>query len=110
MQKFGLQTRSRSAHSALEVEVVKEQATALGRAGRKLSLSLEHYQLSHGTNSHKDISITLENSYLLEISNNVWELMLQREFLGFTENNFQWVLSNYHIPQPALDRLGIPRK
>lgn len=110
MQKFGLQTSKRSAHSVLEVEIVKEQASALGRAGRKLRLSLERYQQSQGKDSHKDISSTLEDPNLLEISNNVWELMLQREFLGFTENNLQWVLSNYVIPQLALDRLGLHNK
>jgi len=107
MQKFGLQRNSSSQYRAIELEVVKEQASALGRAGRKLRLSLMCYQKNQGSDSNLDVSNTLEISSILEITNNVWELMLQRELLGFTESNLQWVLSNYVIPQPALDRLGL---
>lgn len=113
MQKFGLQRKSSSQYRAIELEVVKEQASALGRAGRKLRLSLECYQKNQGPDSTLDASNILEASNtseitnILEITNNVWELMLQRELLGFTESNLQWVLSNYVIPQPALDRLGL---
>ena len=107
MQKFGLQRNSSSKYRAIELEVVKEQASALGRAGRELRLSLERYQKNQGSDSNANISNTLENLDVIEISNNVWELILQRELLGFTESNLQWVLSNYLIPQPALDRLGL---
>jgi hypothetical protein len=113
MQKFGLQRNSSSQYRAIELEVVKEQASALGRAGRKLRLSLERHQENQGPDSSIDVSNTLETSNtldvtsILEITNNVWELMLQRELLGFTESNLQWVLSNYVIPQSALDRLGL---
>ncbi|MGK0375166.1 MAG: hypothetical protein ACJA2E_001642 [Arenicella sp.] len=119
MQKFGLQRNSSSQYRAIELEVVKEQASALGRAGRKLRLSLERYQSNQGTDSTLDISENLEISNtinlpnnlemsdIVEISNNVWELMLQREFLGFTESNLSWVLANYVVPQQALDRLGL---
>ncbi len=47
MQKFGLQRNSSSRYSAIELEIVKEQATVLGRAGKKLRLSLENYQQKH---------------------------------------------------------------
>lgn len=108
MQKFGLKTHSSSRHSAIELQIVKEQASALGRAGKKLRLSLERYQLmvcdSQGLNEN-DCS-DQEHGSILEISNNVWELMLQREFLGFTENNIQWIVENYNIPAPALVRMG----
>jgi hypothetical protein len=113
MQKFGLQRNSSSQYRAVELEVVKEQASTLGRAGRKLRLSLERYQKNQGLDSNLDVSgtsditNTLEITNVLEITNNVWELVLQREVLGFTESNLQWVLSNYAIPQSALDRLGL---
>ncbi|RBP47156.1 hypothetical protein DFR28_10928 [Arenicella xantha] len=44
MQKFGLQRNSTRLHSAIELEIVKEQASVLGRAGKKLRLSLEKYE------------------------------------------------------------------
>lgn len=108
MQKFGLKTHSSSRHSAIELQIVKEQASALGRAGRKLRLSLERYQLMVCENqgSNENDGSHQERDSILEISNNVWELMLQREFLGFTENNFHWINQNYNVPEPVLVRLG----
>ena len=108
MQKFGLKTHSSSRHSAIELQIVKEQASALGRAGRKLRLSLERYQLMFCDNqgSNENDCSHQERDSILEISDNVWELMLQREFLGFTENNFKWINQNYNVPEPVLVRLG----
>lgn len=102
MQKFGLQRISASQHSAIELEVVKEQASALGRSGKKLRLSLEKYQAF----LEYDHSPEEQHKLIEEISNNVWELILQREFLGFTDNNLQWVRQNYLIPDEAINTLG----
>ena len=85
--------------------MVKEQASALGRAGKKLRLSLEKYQhhLEH------DLSLEQENDFFNEIADNVWELVLQREFIGFVHGNLIWVKENYVIPSEALNRLGRQR-
>jgi len=113
MQKFGLQRNSSANLNAIELELVKEQATALGRAGRKLRLSLEHYQSIYEqidkatqTTKHKQPT-KQERDSIVEIANNVWELILQREFVGFTENNLHWVRDKYYIPEAALKRLGL---
>ena len=102
MQKFGLQRNSSTHHGAIELEIVREQASALGRAGRKLRISLEHYEKQRNLHMSK----AQEHALVKEISNNVWELMLQREFLGFIENNVKWVTDNYHIPAAAINKLG----
>lgn len=102
MQKFGLQRNSASRHSAIELEIVREQASALGRAGKKLRISLEHFEQLQ----HLKISSAEEQASIKEISANVWELMLQREFLGFIENNLKWVKENYVIPDAAIESLG----
>ena len=102
MQKFGLQTNRSSQHSAIELEIAREQASALGRAGRKLRISLEYYE----SQRHKGLSGNEENSLIKEISENVWALMLQREFLGFIEDNMKWVRENYVIPDAAIKNLG----
>ncbi|MFT5612213.1 MAG: hypothetical protein ACI9WC_002918 [Arenicella sp.] len=102
MQKFGLQRNSSSRHSALELEIAREQASALGRTGRKLRLSLEAYQSS----LDHDLSSQHKNKQLTEIANNVWALLLQREFIGFVEGNLVWVRSNYIIPEQAISMLG----
>ena len=102
MQKFGLQRNSSSKHTALELEIAREQASALGRTGRKLRLSLEAYQGS----LDQDLSAEQKNKLLTEIANNVWALLLQREFIGFVEGNLSWVRSNYVIPEQAIKMLG----
>ena len=99
MQKFGLQRNASSRYSAIELEIVKEQATVLGRAGKKLRLSLENYQ-------HKHNDIKANEALIEEISNNVWELIIQREFIGFVDGNLGWIRSNYVIPEEAIRMLG----
>jgi len=78
MQKFGLQTNRSSQHSAIELEIAREQASALGRAGRKLRVSLEQYECRR----HIGLSKNEENILIKEISENVWALMLQRFEMG----------------------------
>lgn len=102
MQKFGLQRNGSSRHTALELEIAREQASALGRTGRKLRLSLEAYQGS----LDDDLSAQQEKKLLTEIANNVWALLLQREFVGFVEGNLSWLRSNYVIPEQAIKMLG----
>jgi len=102
MQKFGLQRSAKQFYNAVELEIIKEQASALGRAGKKLRISLEEYQkLVEQAHHASDLEVSLN-----EISNNVWELMLQREIVGFSEANLEWLRDNYHIPDAAISRLG----
>lgn len=101
MQKFGLQRNSSSLPNAIELELAKEKATSLGRAGMKLELSLERYnELMKEQPSNSE-----EHRQIQEISANVWELLVQREFIGFIEGNLQWVKENYAIPAKAIDLL-----
>jgi hypothetical protein len=105
VQKFGLQRNSSGLPNAIELELVKEQATSLGRAGRKLRLSLEAYNEL----LNEQPSDSGELKLIHEISANVWELMVQREFIGFIEGNLQWVKQNYLIPEKAIKLLGYAR-
>jgi len=102
VQKFGLQTNRSTRYGAIELEIAKEQASALGRAGRKLRLSLEKYE----TERHKNLNDEQEGELINEISTNVWALLLQREFIGFTDGNIDWVRGNYRIPEAAINSLG----
>lgn len=72
MQKFGLDSLKTEKLSAIELEIVKEKATSLGRAGRKLRLSIEKY--------NKNVSADNQENFIDEIAESVWELMLQREY------------------------------
>lgn len=102
MQKFGLQRNRAGLPNAIELELAKEQATSLGRAGRKLQVSLENYN-----KVVKEQPGSLEDQAMIkEISANVWELMIQREFVGFIDGNLEWVKDNYVIPEKAIMLLG----
>jgi hypothetical protein len=102
MQKFGLNVQRNQQLTLLETELVKEQASALGRAGRSLRVSLERYnQLLE-----KSANQSALNTQLEKISQRVWALVLQREFLGFTENNIEWIREHYLIPDQAIAALG----
>lgn len=102
MQKFGLQRTGSSKLNSVELEIFKEKATALGRAGKKLRISLEEYErlITKQANSEK------LNQAIAEISDSVWQLILQREFLGFTEKNIDWIREHYVIPDEAISRIG----
>ena len=106
MQNFGLRRHRASSNTSLELAIVKEQASALGRAGRKLRLSLERYQAFVDTQTTK----ASRKKLIEDISENVWALILQREFLGFIEGNLEWVVANYHIPKQALHRMGVTER
>ena len=102
MQKFGLYPNRSSHNTAIELEIAREQASALGRAGRKLRLSLESYQ----DRCNENLTEQEDRLLIKEISANVWALLLQREFLGFTEGNIDWVRAHYSIPKAAIEHLG----
>ncbi len=102
MQKFGLQTHRTHKNTAIEVEVAREQASALGRAGKTLRLSLEAYEKVKNANISQDD----RRGHITRIYEHAWALILQREVLGFTENNIQWVKDNYVIPIESLRLLG----
>ena len=101
MQKFGLRRVSND-FAALKLAIAKEQASSLGRTGRKLRLSLERYEIGR----HANLTVEEKHTLLEGISNNVWELILQREFLGFIEGNLNWVKQSYVIPSEVINMLG----
>ena len=102
MQKFGLKSSQSRQHSELEIAIIREQASALGHAGKKLRLALEAYQeMLEGSCNQYQVDLLLD-----KISIAAWALVLQREFLGFIEGNMEWIQKHYHIPQGALNRLG----
>ena len=102
MQKFGLRAHRTVFHGLAELEIIKEQASALGRAGRKLRLSLEDFEKTR----NQQLSCAEEQILINAISDNVWQLVLQREFLGFVEGNLEWIQQHYVIPPAAISALG----
>ena len=102
MQKFGLDSISNKRYSALEFEIVKEQASALGIAGRKLQQSIARYHslIADG------ISPNDQERHIVEMSTNIRNLLLQREFVGFIHENVSWIKKNYTVPAEVWKKLG----
>jgi len=107
LQKFGLDSLQTGKHSALEREIAKEKATALGIAGEKLRNSIEIYRkaISEAAARPEDRA-----RLLASVSANVSALIIQRELVGLIHENLQWVIQNYEIPDEVLAKLGISRE
>jgi hypothetical protein len=103
MQKFGLDTQRTQKLSVLEVEILREQATALGRAGKRLRVSIERFSVTQSTTA------TDERKLIDEVAANVWELSLQREFVGMVQGNLEWIAEHYAIPREVLKKLGLTK-
>ncbi len=101
MQKFGLDSLQSQNH-ALELEIFKEQATALGAAGKKLRLSIQKFESakSEGFPKHNE-AVLLKN-----MADSFYGLMIQREFVGFIEGNIEWIRKHYSIPDEVISLLG----
>jgi len=86
MQKFGLQRSAYSELNAIDLEIAKEKATALGRAGKNLRQALE---LHSRTQSAESLSI---------VRDALWQLVIQREVAGIVSGNFEWIKAHYELP------------
>ena len=103
MQEFGLNTLKSRKATALELEIAREKATALGAAGKKLEASLALYSRTCRANSPtRDLDRIAE-----EIAANISALIVQRELVGLVHENLNWALMSYEIPVAALRRLGV---
>lgn len=99
---YKLRRNAQDTWNEVEYELAKERSSALGQAGRQLQQALIRYQhsLQHETATTQDEALTT-------VSERVYGLMLQREFLGFTDQNLSWICKQYAVPEAALKRLGM---
>jgi len=103
LQKFGLDSLQSDKISALELEIAKAKSTALGIAGRRLRESILKYTQSISSNA---VSSDEQDSLLAAVSENVQALIVQRELVGFTHDNMNWINQTYDVPKEALAKLG----
>ena len=108
MQKFGLDSVLERAHRYdefrdLELDLLREQSSALGRAGRKLQESIVLFQKESKSRFKKKS----EKEHLQEIGNNFHALMIQRELTGFIDSNVDWIKKFYDIPDEAFQFSGV---
>lgn len=104
MEKFGLDALRDRKLSALEQEIVKEKASALGIAGRKLDQLLAEYRLNRERGDSQD-----QAELIAKIADNLSEFLIQRELAGIPHENLEWILKTYDIPEEILARLGLRR-
>jgi hypothetical protein len=90
MQKFGLNTEIAKSHRYdvfrdLELDLLKEQSSALGRAGRMLKESIDRFQ----TDEQGGFAKKTEKEHPKEIGSSLYTLILQREVIGFSDSNIK---------------------
>jgi hypothetical protein len=86
----------------LELEIAREQAEALGLAGKKLQESIDAFN-----RAARQAETSVDHDRLLgDIASRAWALMVQRELMGFTHENLRWVLDRFDVPDGALRKMG----
>lgn len=95
-QTFIARLRGQEADAALRHEIVEEQATSLGRMGRKAEAALAALR-DHQGEGRAEV--------LRAASDAVWCFLVQREVLGLRDRAA--IVAQYEIPREVMARLGI---
>lgn len=104
MEKFGLDALRDRKLSALEQEIAKGKASALGIAGKKLDQLLAQFRLNTERGDSRD-----QAELIAKIADNLSEFLIQRELAGVPHENLEWILKTCDIPEEILARLGLRR-
>jgi plasmid stabilization system protein ParE len=98
--------------SALDYEIVQEQAAALGRLGRALEAALAALAEHDGLQSHRDehphgqtAESAVRARLLQEASNALWCFIVQREACGLRDQRA--IMRDYRVPADVQNRMGI---
>jgi hypothetical protein len=91
-------------HNALEYELLREQAGALGIAGRQLRDALTVYSRHVEGGALAGQSRT--EQLLDEVASKVYALLLHRELVGFVDNNVEWLDATFDLPAWIWSRIG----
>ena len=88
--------------TVVELEIAQEQAESLGLAGKRLREAIERFDRAV---RHQQAPTDYEE-LLSEVVSRVWALVVQREHIGFKQDNLRWVRDHFEVPDAALRRLG----
>ena len=94
--------RSASITDALDYEVVQEQASALGRAGRALEAALTALCEYDRNGQNADET---RRHLVAEAGEALWRLIVQRECCGLRDSRS--VMRDYRVPPDVQNRMGI---
>ena len=90
--------------AALEYEIVREQASSLGRLGRRLEAALaalQAFDASHARARHS----SAREALLAEAGNSMWHFIVQREACGLRDS--ARVTQDYRVPNDVRARIGV---
>lgn len=98
--------RIRRAEEPLEVEVelVKERAEALGRAGRRLEDAVTVYRAAQRA-AGGALPAGRREALLGDIAAQLYRLVLQRECSGARHGNLEAIRAAYDVPVEAIRRI-----
>lgn len=104
-QSLNSQTRAEAGEQALQHEVLAEQASSLGLAGRRVEATLARLRDHDAGN----LAGAARETLLSEAAYAVWSFLVQRELAGMRHQAD--VIRHYQIPKDVLYRMGqSPRK
>ena len=96
-------TRVRQPVTALEYEIAQEQASALGRLGRRLEAALQalaDFDAAHGSADNPALRAALLDA----ASHALWQFVVQREACGLRDS--ARVMRDYRVPADVQARMG----
>jgi plasmid stabilization system protein ParE len=102
LQMVPFRRRSASITDALDYEVAREQASALGRAGRRLEAALEALR-EHDRNGRT--AVGTRQRLVAAAGEALWYFTIQRECCGLRDSRA--VMRDYGVPQEVQNRMGI---
>jgi len=88
----------------VEVELVKERAQALGRAGRKLEDAVTAYRAALA-DARGALPTARQEALLADIAAQLYRLVLQRECSGARHGNLEAIRIAYDVPVEAIRRM-----
>jgi hypothetical protein len=88
----------------VEVELVKERAEALGRAGRKLEEAVTAYRAALNAVDGA-LPTARRDALLADIAAELYRLVLQRECSGARHGNLEAIRIAYDVPVEAIRRM-----
>jgi hypothetical protein len=96
-----------SRESALDYEIVQEQAAALGRLGRALETALAALATHdrERTERGSDPAPAVRESLLQNASYVLWCFIIQREACGLRDQRL--IMRNYRVPGEVQNRMGV---
>ena len=94
--------RSASVSDALDYEIVQEQASALGRAGRVLEAALAALY-EHDRN--RRLADDTRQELVADAGDALWRFVIQRECCGLRDSRA--VMRDYRVPEEVQNRMGV---